>query len=75
MKHHDQNNLGREGFVSFKVLYHSLSLKSRLAGTREEELMQRPWKDAASWLAPPHLLSWLSYRTQHHPGWALPTNH
>jgi hypothetical protein len=29
-----------------------------------QELMQRPWKDAAYWLASPGLLSFLSYRTQ-----------
>jgi hypothetical protein len=28
--------------------------------------MQRPWRDAAHWLAPHGLLSLLSYRTQEH---------
>jgi hypothetical protein len=28
--------------------------------------MQRPWRDAAYWLAPHGLLSLLSYRTQDH---------
>jgi hypothetical protein len=29
----------------------------------EQELMQRPWRSAAYWLAPHGLLSLLSYRT------------
>jgi hypothetical protein len=28
--------------------------------------MQRPWRDAAYWIASPGLLSLLSYRTQDH---------
>jgi hypothetical protein len=36
--------------------------------------MQRPWRDAAYWLAPQGLLSLLSYRTQDHlSGIAPPT--
>jgi hypothetical protein len=31
---------------------------------REQELMQRPWRDVLYWLASPGLLSLLSYRTQ-----------
>ena len=31
-----------------------------------QELMQRPWKGAAYWLAHHGLLSLLSYRTQNH---------
>ena len=34
--------------------------------TRRQELMQRPWKDAAYWLTPHGLLSLLSYRTHGH---------
>jgi hypothetical protein len=35
-----------------------------LKQSRKQELMQRPWKDAAYWPALPGLLSLLSYRTQ-----------
>ena len=37
-----------------------------MAGTWRQELMQRPWKGAAYWLAPRGLLNLLSYRTQDH---------
>jgi hypothetical protein len=39
---------------------------SNRAGTWRQELMQRPWRDAAYWLASHGLLSLLSYRTQGH---------
>jgi hypothetical protein len=39
---------------------------SHRAGTWRQELMQRPWKGAAYWLASPGLLSLLSCRTQGH---------
>ena len=53
---------------------------STRAGTWRQELMQRPWKDAAYWLAHHGLFSLLSYRTQDHSlgmapstmDWALP---
>jgi hypothetical protein len=35
-----------------------------LKQVRKQELMQRPWKDVAYWLASPGLLSLLSYRSQ-----------
>jgi hypothetical protein len=31
---------------------------------REQELMQRPWRDVPYWLASPGLLNLLAYRTQ-----------
>lgn len=34
--------------------------------------MQRPWRGAASWLAPHGLLRLLSYRTQDHLFWDVP---
>jgi hypothetical protein len=37
---------------------------SHRTGTWRQELMQRPWRGAAYWLASPGLLSLLSYRTQ-----------
>ena len=39
---------------------------SSRVGTWRQELMQRPWRDAAYWLAHHGLLSQLSYRTQIH---------
>jgi len=36
------------------------------AGTWTQELMQRPWRGAAYWLAHCGFLSLLSYRTQDH---------
>jgi hypothetical protein len=42
---------------------------SHREGILRQELMQRPWKGAAYWIASPSLLSLLSYRTQdYHPG-------
>ena len=37
---------------------------SSRSGTWRQELTQKPWRDAAYWLASPGLLSSLSYRTQ-----------
>jgi hypothetical protein len=37
---------------------------SHRAGTWRQELMQRPWRGAAYWIASPGLLSLFSYRTQ-----------
>jgi hypothetical protein len=35
---------------------------SHRVGTWMQELMQKPWRDAACWIASPGLLSLLSYR-------------
>jgi hypothetical protein len=35
-----------------------------LKQVREQELMQRPWRDVLYWFASPGLLSLFSYRTQ-----------
>ena len=39
---------------------------SSRAGTWRQVLMQRPWRDAAYWLAPHGSLSLFPYRTQDH---------
>jgi hypothetical protein len=56
------------------VLYHSqLIIKSSEGRTSDrtgnwrQELMQRPWRDAASWFPSHSLLSLLSYRRQRWP--------
>jgi hypothetical protein len=36
--------------------------------------MQKPWRDAAYWLAPPGLLNLLSYRTQEHQPMGVSTH-
>ena len=47
---------------------------SNRAGTWRQELMQKPWRGAAYWLAPHGLFSLLSYRTRTtSPGVAPPT--
>jgi hypothetical protein len=62
--------LGRKGFI-WLMLPNPWSL---IGGGQDrnswrQELMQRPWRDAAYWLAPRGLSSLLSYRAQdHQPG-------
>jgi hypothetical protein len=69
VKHHEQKYLGRKGVIWFILLHHCSSLKEFRTGTQtrvgtlRQELMQRPWRDAAYWFTP-SLLSPLSYRTQ-----------
>jgi hypothetical protein len=46
------------------IIKGSQDRNSHRAGTWRQELMQRPWRDTAYWLASPGLLSLLSYRTQ-----------
>jgi hypothetical protein len=64
-KHHDQNNLGRKGFIRLTLPHHCSSSKESRTGTQAG---QEPggWRDAVYWLVPEGLLSPLSYRTQHH---------
>jgi hypothetical protein len=47
---------------------------SNRAGTWRQELMQKPWRGAAYWLAPHGLFSLLSYRTQDHQSRDGPTH-
>ena len=60
-----------QSFISlhFHITVHhegSQSRNSNEAAAWRQELVHRPWKDAAYWLAPHGLLSLLSYRTQEH---------
>jgi hypothetical protein len=51
MKHYDQKQLGYERVYLILGLFSSLR-KSGQELTQGRNLMQRPWKDAAYWLAP-----------------------
>jgi hypothetical protein len=48
------------------IIEGSQARNSSRAGTWRQELMQRPWRGAASCLSPHVFLSLLSYRTQDH---------
>jgi len=52
--------------TSLFIIEESQDRNSSRAGTWRQELMQRPWRDVAYWLAPRDLLTLLSYRTQDH---------
>jgi hypothetical protein len=65
-KHHDQTPSGG-GKSLFCLHFHTLfiakgsqNMNSSKVGTWRQELMQRPWRGAAFWLAPCGLLSLLS---------------
>lgn len=77
VQYHDQSNLGRRGFLfCFHISDHHLKesgRNSKRAGTWRQELVQRPWRRVASWLAPHGLLSLLFYRTQDHQPKVAPT--
>ena len=71
-KHHDQKQ-GRKERVYWAytstspfIIEGSQDRNSLRAGTWRQELVQRPRRGAAYWLAPHDLLSLLSYRTQDH---------
>jgi hypothetical protein len=56
------------------IIEESQHRNSNRAGTWRQELMQRPWRGAAYWVASLGMLSLFSYRTQdHQPGMALLT--
>jgi hypothetical protein len=67
-----KSNLGKQGFISLTVSIEQFIIKisegrnSDTAETWRQELMQRPWKGAAYWLASHGLLCWLSYSNQDH---------
>jgi hypothetical protein len=72
MKHHDQKVSWR-GKVLFVLHFHISVHRQRKLGQElkqgrnlEHELMQRPWRGAAYWLAPYGLLNLLSYRNLDH---------
>jgi hypothetical protein len=59
--------LGRKGFIQLKLPYCCSSPRKsglELKQVREQELMQRSWRDVIYWLAFPGLLSLLSYITK-----------
>jgi hypothetical protein len=72
MKHRDQKAVREERVYSahtstaWFIFGGSQVRNSNRAGTWRQELMQRPWRGAAYWLAPHGLLSLLCYRTQDH---------
>jgi hypothetical protein len=62
-----RSKLGRKGFIRLTLPCCWSSPKKsglELKQVREQELMQRPWRDVLYWLASPGLLSLLSYRTK-----------
>ena len=74
MKHYDLKVIGKERIyvahtsTSLFIIEGSQDRNSNRAGTWRQELMQRPWRGAAHWLALHGLLNLISYKTQdHHP--------
>jgi hypothetical protein len=66
-KHHDQRAIWGEervylvyAFILLFIIEGSQDGNSDRAGIRRQELMQRLWRGAASWLVPHHLLRLLS---------------
>jgi hypothetical protein len=67
-KHHGQEaSWGGKGLFSLHFPHCCSSPKKsglELKQVRKKELIQRPWRNAAYWIASPGLLNLLSYRTQ-----------
>ena len=69
-KHHDQKaSWRRKGLFNLHltllfITKGSQDRNSHKAGTWRQEWMQKPWRNAAYWLAPHGLFSLLPYRTQ-----------
>lgn len=79
MKRHDQKQPGEErlylAYISTSLFTdESLDRNSNRTGTCRLELMQRPRRGAAYWLVLYGLLSLISYRTQVHQPWGIPTH-
>jgi hypothetical protein len=58
-----KKQMGRKGFIWLTLSYCCSSprkLGLELKQVRKQELMQRPWRDVAYWLASPELLRLLS---------------
>ena len=71
IKHHDQKLESLNKFLWLTLPHCSPLLKvqdrnSSRDGTWRKELMQRPWRGAAYWLASHGLLGLISYRTRNH---------
>jgi hypothetical protein len=87
-KHHDQEVEKKRVYSAYTstllfITEESQDWNSHRIGTWRIEMMQKPWRDAAYWIASPGLLSLLSYRTQDYQpsdgtttmGWALTLDH
>jgi hypothetical protein len=62
-----KKHLGRKEFIQLTLSCCCSSLRKpglEFKQVRNQELMQRPWRDVLYWLASPGLLSLLSYRTK-----------
>jgi hypothetical protein len=62
-----KKHLGRKGLFSLHfhtAVHHQRKSGLELKQGKEQELIERPWRDVPYWLASPGLLSLLSYRTQ-----------
>lgn len=70
MKHHDQKLLREKKFclehayTVLLIIYESETRNLKIAGTLRQELLQRPWWGASSWLVPYRLFCLLSYTMQ-----------
>ena len=86
IKHHDQTQVGEERVylaytsTSMFIIKGSQDRNSKRTGTCRQELMQKPWRGAAYWLAPKGLFCLFSCRTRvqqpmewYHSQWAGPS--
>jgi hypothetical protein len=71
MKHNDQRNLGRKGFIQLTLLPSCSSLKKSEQDLRQGRILEagadaEAMEGAAYWLAPLDWLSLHAYKTQDH---------